>query len=141
MVPAESAAGARAVAAIGPLRELTSQTRASGLPGVTERPGDSRRALPRRVQIALEPTSKTLGLHGVFICGKGLEDMFADSAFKRVRVDTRAHRRNTGEPHRGLAPRAGGTLNCCEWNNGRQGLRLGHDASLDRREHNTLCHR
>jgi hypothetical protein len=32
-----------------------------------------RRALIRRVQIALKPASKTLGLHRVFVRGKGLE--------------------------------------------------------------------
>jgi len=90
----------------------------------------SRRALPRRVQIALKPTPKTLGLHRVFIRGKGLKYMFADSAFKRVQVDARAYRRDTGEPHRRLAPWAGGTLNCSAWNDGRQGLRR-HDASLE----------
>jgi len=131
MVPAESAAGARAVAALSPHHsEPASHTRTSGLPGVVERPADSRRALLRRVQIALKPASKTLGLHGVFIRGKGLKYMFTDSAFKRVQVDASAYWRDTGEPHRGLAPRTGGTLNCSEWNDGRQGLRLGHDASL-----------
>jgi hypothetical protein len=57
------------------------------------------RALPRRVQIALKPASKTLGLHGIFIRGKGLKDMIACRAFKREQVDTRAYRRDAGEPH------------------------------------------
>jgi hypothetical protein len=88
-------------------------------------------ALPRRVQISLKPASKTLGLHGVFIRGKRLKYMFADSAFKRVQVDARAHWRDNGEPHRGLALRTGRTLNFGEWNDGRETLRLRHDASLD----------
>ena len=79
----------------------------------------------------MKPTPKTLGLHRVFIRGKDLKWAMADSAFKRVQVDARADRRDTGEPHRGLAPRAGGTLNRSEWNGGREGMRLGHDASLD----------
>jgi hypothetical protein len=79
----------------------------------------------------LKPACKTLGLHGVFIRGKGIKNMLADSAFKRVQVDARAYWRDTGEPHRGLAPRTGRAPNCSEWNDGRQGLRLGHDASLD----------
>jgi hypothetical protein len=39
------------------------------------------------VQIALKPASKALGLHGVFIRGKGLKYLIADSAFKRMQVD------------------------------------------------------
>jgi hypothetical protein len=46
--------------------------------------------LLRRVQTALKPASKTLGLHWVFIHGKGLKWAMADSAFKRVQVDARA---------------------------------------------------
>jgi hypothetical protein len=57
--------------------------------------------------------------------------MFADGAFKRVQVDTRAYWRDAGEPHRGPALRTGGTLNFGEWDEGREALRLGHDASLD----------
>src|SRR4249920_3723790 len=53
-------------------------------------PPVSRRALLRRVQTALKPASKTLGLHGVFIRGTGLKWAMADSAFKRVQVDARA---------------------------------------------------
>jgi hypothetical protein len=45
--------------------------------------------------------------------------MLADSAFKRVQVDARAYWRDTGEPHRGLAPRTGGALDWSEWNDGR----------------------
>ena len=79
----------------------------------------------------MKPASKTLGLHGVFISGRGLKYMIADSAFKRVHVDARAYWLDTGEPHRGLAFRTSGALNCCEWNDGEQALRLGHDASLE----------
>ncbi len=88
--------------------------------------------LPRRVQIALKPASKILGLHGVFICGKGLKYAVADSAFKRLQVDAAARLFDAGEHHRGLARRTGGTPNCSEWNDGRQGLRLWHDASLEK---------
>src|SRR6266436_3007682 len=92
----------------------------------------SQRALPRRVQIALKPASKRLGLHGVFIRSKGLKDLIADSAFKRMQVDVQgACRLDADEHHLGLAPRTGWAPNCSEWNDGRQGLRLGHDASLD----------
>jgi hypothetical protein len=91
--------------------------------------GWRRRVLPRRVQIALKPASKTPGLHGVFIRGKGLQDVIADSASKRVQVHARACRLDADEHHRGLAPRTSGAPNCNEWNDGRQALRLGHDAS------------
>jgi hypothetical protein len=57
--------------------------------------------------------------------------MIADSAFKRVQVDARACWLDAGEPHRGLAFRTGGATKGGEWNDGRQELRLGHDASLD----------
>src|ERR1700730_11823251 len=55
----------------------------------------------------------------------------ADSAFKRMPVDARACQLDTDEHHRGLALRTSGALNCNEWNDGRQVLRLGHDASLE----------
>jgi hypothetical protein len=80
----------------------------------------------------LKPASKTLGLHGVFIRGKGLKYAIADSAFKRMQVDARACWLDTGEHHRGPALRTSGALNCNEWNDGRQALRLGHDASLEK---------
>jgi len=88
--------------------------------------GSRRRALLRWVQIALKPASKTFGLHGVFIRGKGLKYMIADSAFKRMQVDARACWLDTGEPHRGLALRTSGALNCNEWNDGRRVLRSSH---------------
>jgi hypothetical protein len=95
-------------------------------------PVHSWRALPRRVQIALKPASEILGLHGVFIRSKGLKHLIADSAFKRMQVDVQgACRLDADEHHLGLAPRTGRAPNCSEWNDGRQGLRLGHDASLD----------
>jgi hypothetical protein len=93
--------------------------------------GSHRRALPRRVQIALKPASKTPGLHGVFIRGKGLKYVIADSAFKRMQVDARACWLDAGEHHRGPALRTGGTPNGSERNDGRQTVRLGHDASLE----------
>jgi hypothetical protein len=57
---------------------------------ITKSAGSRRRALLRWVQIALKPASETLGLHGVFIRGKGLKYAIADSAFKRMQVDARA---------------------------------------------------
>ena len=57
---------------------------------ITKSAGSLRRALPGWVQIALKPASKGLGLHGVFIRGEGLMSVVADSAFKRMQVDTRA---------------------------------------------------
>ena len=50
------------------------------LPRLTARRRFTQGALFRRVQIALKPTSKTLGLHGVFMRSKGLKDLIADSA-------------------------------------------------------------
>jgi hypothetical protein len=76
----------------------------------------------------LKPPSKTLGLHRVFIRGKGLKYAIADNAFERMQVDARAYWLNTGEPHGGLALRTSGTPNEGERNDGRQVLRLGHDA-------------
>ena len=46
--------------------------------------------LPERMQIALKPASKGLGLHRVFIRGKGRMYVVTDSAFKRMQVDARA---------------------------------------------------
>src|SRR3984957_8579066 len=83
------------------------------------------------VQIALKPASKTRRLHRVFIRGKGLEYVIADSAFKRMQIDARVFRLDAGEHHRGLAPRTSWALNCNEWNDGRRALSLGHDASLE----------
>ena len=74
--------------------------------------------------------------------GKGRKYLIADSAFKRLQVDAPgACWLDANEHHVGLALRTGGALNCSEWNDGRQALRLGHDASLEWRERNTLCHR
>jgi hypothetical protein len=98
---------------------------------ITKSAGSLRRALPGRVQIALKPASKGLGLHRVFIRGKGRMCVVADSAFKAMQVDARACWLDTDEHHRGLALRTSGALNCNEWNDGRQALRLGHDASLE----------
>ena len=78
----------------------------------------------------MKPASKTLGLHGVFIGGKGLKYVIADSAFKRMQVDAPgAGWLDADEHHLGLALRTGGALKCNRWNGGRQALRLGHDAS------------
>ena len=56
----------------------------------------------------MKPASKTLGLHGIFIRGKGLMYAIADSAFKRMQVDARACQLDTDEHHRGLALRTSG---------------------------------
>ena len=100
-------------------------------PSSTKSAGSLRRALPGCVQIALKPASKGLGLHRVFIRGKGRMYVVADGAFKGMQVDARACWLDTDEHHRGLALRTSGALNCNEWNDGRQALRLGHDASLE----------
>jgi hypothetical protein len=79
------------------------------------------RTLLRWVQIALKPASKALGLHGVFIRGKGLKDLIADSAFKRMQVNAQgACWLDADEHHLGLAPRTGRALNCGEWNDGQR---------------------
>ena len=105
--------------------------RALALQVLQKSAGSLRRALPGWVQIALKPASKGLGLHRVFIRGKGRMYVVADGAFKRMQVDARACWLDTDEHHRGLALRTSGALNCNEWNDGRQALRLGHDASLE----------
>jgi hypothetical protein len=80
----------------------------------------------------LKPASKGLGLHGVFIRGKGLKYAIADSAFKRMQVDALgACWLDAEEHHRSLALRTGRAPNCSEWNDRQQALRLGHDASLE----------
>jgi hypothetical protein len=79
--------------------------------------GSRRRALLRWAQIALNPASKTLGPHRVLIRGKDLNYLIADSAFKRMQVDAPGARwLDADEHHVGLALRAGGALNCSEWN-------------------------
>ena len=86
-----------------------------------------------RTQFALEPASKALGLHGVFKRGKGRKYLIADSAFKRMQVDAPgACWLDANEHHPGLALWTGGAApNCRKWNDRRQVLRLGHDASLE----------
>ena len=78
----------------------------------------------------MKPASKALGLR-IFIRGKGRKHLIADSALKRIQVDARASWFGAGEHHLGLALRTGGALNWNGWNDGRQALRLGHDASLE----------
>jgi hypothetical protein len=63
--------------------------------------------------------------------GKGRKHLIADSALKRIQVDARASWLDTGDHHPGLALRTGGAPDCNGWNDGRQVLRLGHDASLE----------
>ena len=55
----------------------------------------------------MKPASKALGLHRIFIRGKGRKHVTADSTFKRVQVDARACGLDTGEPHLGFALRTG----------------------------------
>jgi hypothetical protein len=116
------------------LRGPAGQTRTSGVPRVTARPSvHSWCALPRRVQVALKPAAKTLGLHRIFMRGMGLKQAIAHGASKRMQVVARACQLDTDEHHRGLAHRTGGAAaNWSEWKDGRQALRLGHDASLER---------
>ena len=70
------------------------------------------RALRWRVQIALKPASKALGLHRIFIRGKGRKYVIADSTFKRMQVDAGACWLDTGEPHLGFALRTGRAPKC-----------------------------
>jgi hypothetical protein len=71
--------------------------------------------LLRWVQIALKPASKTLGLHRVFIRGKGPKRLIANGAFKRMQVDTSgASWLDADEHHLSLALRTGGASNCIE---------------------------
>ena len=90
--------------------------------------GSRRRPLFRRVQIALKPASKTLGLHGVFKRGKGRKYLIADSAFKRCKSTTQA--------------RTGSMLTSIIWalHFGQAGRSIATNAMTDRRERNTLCH-
>ena len=68
----------------------------------------------------------------MLIRGKGLMYAIANSAFKRMQVDAPGPCwLYANKHHLGLALRAGGALNCSERNDGRQALRLGHDASLE----------
>jgi hypothetical protein len=96
------------------------------------------------VQIALKPASKALGPHRVFKRGKALKGLIADSASKAMQVDVLgACWFDADEHHRSFAPRTSGAPNCCERNDGRDELRLGHEGRppLNWRERNTLCHR
>jgi hypothetical protein len=86
----------------------------------TKSAASRRLSLLRRVQIAQKPASKTLGLHGIFMRGKGLQHLIADSTFKRLQVDDPgAHWLDADKHHLGLALRAGGALDCNERNDRR----------------------
>jgi hypothetical protein len=65
-----------------------------------------------RVQIALKPASKALGLHRIFIRGEGCKYVIADSTFERVQVNALACWLDAGEHHLGLALWTAGTLKC-----------------------------
>ena len=75
------------------------------------------RALRRRVQIALKPAAKGLGIHGIFIRGKGRKYVIADSTFKRMQVDAWACWLDAGEHHLGPALGTGGApkMQPAEW--------------------------
>jgi hypothetical protein len=75
--------------------------------------------LRRRVQIALKPASKGLGLHRIFKRGKGRKYAIADSTFKRVQVDAWTCCLDAGEHHLGLALRAGGAPKRNGWSGGK----------------------
>ena len=58
----------------------------------------------------MKPASKRLGLCGIFIRSKGLKDLIADSAFKRMQVDVQGACRLDADElisalHRGQAGR------------------------------------
>jgi hypothetical protein len=91
------------------------------------------RTLPRRVQIALKPAAKVLGMHRIFVGGKGRKHVIADSALKRMQVHARSRRLNADQHHLGFALRTGGALKRSRWNGGRQALGLGHGASLHKK--------
>jgi hypothetical protein len=78
----------------------------------------------------LKPASKALGLHRIFIRGKGRKYVTADSTFKRMQIDAKARWLDTGEPHLGFALRTGRAPKCNRWNGERGALRLGHGDSL-----------
>jgi hypothetical protein len=114
------------------LKPSRSANEGGGEPRAARFAGSRRRALLWWVQIALKPASKAPGLHGVFKRGKGRKYLIADSAFKRMQVDAPgACWLDADQHHMGLALRTGGALNCSKWDDGRQALRLGHDASLE----------
>ena len=46
----------------------------------------------------MKPASKALGLHRIFICGKGPNYVIADSTFERMQVDPGACWLDAGEP-------------------------------------------
>ena len=70
--------------------------------------------ITRWVQIALKPAAKALGMHRIFIRGKGRKHVIADTALKRMQVDARACRLDADEHHLSLAPRTGGALDTPE---------------------------
>ena len=140
--PAANSHEARPAAAGCPsptLEKVTTKLPAGSLPAGFIFPTKS----PRWVQIALKPAAKGLGLHGVFICSKGLKDLIADSAFERMQVEVPGGVwLDADEHHRGVALRTGGALKWSRKNGGRQVLRLGHGCfPTNRREHKTLGHR
>ena len=111
-----------------------------GQPPISDRAGvprgrqfTHRRTLPRWVQIALKPAAKVLGMHRIFVCGKGRKHVIADSALERMQVDARSRRLNADQHHLGFALRTGGALKRSRWNGGRQALGLGHGASLHKK--------
>jgi len=75
------------------------------------------------VQIALKPAAKGLGVHGIFMRDKSRKYVIADSALKRIQVDTWAFWFDADEHHPGFALRTGGALKYNLWNGGQWALR------------------
>ena len=66
--------------------------------------------LPRRVQIALKPATKGLGMHRIFIRGCGRKQVIADSASERMQVHAWAVWLGANQHHPGFACRTCGTF-------------------------------
>ena len=103
---------------------------------MAKRPVHSHGALLRRMEIALKPPA--IGMHRIYVRGKGRKHVIADSAFERLQVGARACWLDTDEHHLGLAPWTGWALKRSRWNGGRKALGLGHGASLTKRWEQTL---
>jgi hypothetical protein len=58
----------------------------------------------------LKPATESLGMHRIFGRGQGRKCVIADSAFKRMQVDTGARRLDADEHHLGLASWTGRAL-------------------------------
>ncbi len=91
------------------LKPRRSDSEGASCPTSPDLPVHTGGPLLRRVQIALKPASKALGLHGVFKRGKARKYLIADSAFKRLQVDAPGLCwLDANEHHLGLALQTGG---------------------------------